>query len=378
MYLFGFSKKTKKRLSSGPLNIGLRRSKFTGNIPCHDNATERDDSSTDSSGGSSANSSNDMKKHQTNQQFQEKSSTTGRNDKPAQKRPVLETPAPQAQAQAQATENTKLPPLTTAMERLNVKENGISSAHSDDTLVRKAVTTEPTEPTKQQQQQAKNNGAWKSGDEKWNSSGINPDDLDTLLSMETQQRVEAQRERRDKAVAAVESAPTTPLRPTRLKFELPVTPSRSRSPSNQPITYPRARPRSHSEESHLSTDRRKPSDATSGRGGKQAERKRRHRRWSKLMGSDTEDDDGEETGAVAAKRKLELGAYVTLIKRPLPTMGYVRYIGPVEGEPGDWVGVELEHRVGNCDGLIKGQRFFKTDPQRGIFTKRFDLEVVVV
>ncbi|ORZ24082.1 hypothetical protein BCR42DRAFT_402214 [Absidia repens] len=352
MHLFGFSKKTKKRLSSGPLNLGLRRSKSTGNIPSHDNATERDDSSTDSSGGSSANSNNDMKKQQTDQQFQEKPSTIGRNEKPTQKGLVLETPAPQAQVQAQAADDTKLPPLTAAMDRLNIKENGIPSTHSDDSLVSKAVTTEPT---KQQPQQTKTGGgAWKSGgDEKWNSNGINPEDLDSLLSMETQQRVEAQRERRDKAAAAVESAPTTPLRPTRLKFELPVTPSRSRSPSNQPITYPRARP-----------------DLI----------------LKKVTCRSIVENHPMLLLDVAAENKLkenggtddELGAYVTLIKRPLPTMGYVRYIGPVEGEPGDWVGVELEHRVGNCDGLIKGQRFFKTDPQRGIFTKRFDLEVVVV
>jgi dynactin complex subunit len=33
--------------------------------------------------------------------------------------------------------------------------------------------------------------------------------------------------------------------------------------------------------------------------------------------------------------------------------------------------------VGNCDGSIKGHRYFTTDPQRGIFLKRFDVEAVV-
>ncbi|KAI8343886.1 CAP Gly-rich domain-containing protein [Chlamydoabsidia padenii] len=264
MPLFGFTKKTKKRLSSGQLRLGLRKVKSTGNIAADDS-----DSSTDSD--------------------------------------ELENYPPKQSQKA---------------------TQGSANSTPDD-------TPRSNSPGGQCNQ------------------GVNPDDLDFLLSMETQQRLDAQTER-DKL--------TLPPRPTRLKFELPVTPSRSRSPSNQPIAYPRARPyRSLSEEKTRS--HRKPEDAKSG------PRKPRHRRWSKLMGSD-DDSDSE-------KRQVEVGTYVRLLKRPLPTMGYVRYIGPVEGEPGDWIGVELQHRVGNCDGLIRGQRFFKTDPQRGIFLKRFDVEAVI-
>ncbi|KAI8344023.1 CAP Gly-rich domain-containing protein [Chlamydoabsidia padenii] len=175
-----------------------------------------------------------------------------------------------------------------------------------------------------------------------NYQGVDPNDLETLLSMETQQRVDAQTERN-------KTGP--PPRPSRLKFELPVTPSRSRSPNSQSMVYPRARPyRSLSEEGSISMNVRKQSD---------------------------DDSSSEQAEKARAKRHLEIGTYVTLIKRPLPTMGHVRYIGPVGDEPGDWIGVELEHRVGNCDGAIKGHRYFTTDPQRGIFLKRFDVEAVI-
>jgi hypothetical protein len=164
--------------------------------------------------------------------------------------------------------------------------------------------------------------------------GVDPNDLDALLSMETQQRVDAQTERNKTTTGP-------PLRPTRLKFELPVTPSRSRSPNNQPIAYPRARPyRSLSEEGSLSVQRNNQEGTKAGR-----RRKRRHHRWSRLIGSDTDEDSPSEQAEKArAKRHLEIGTYVSLIKRPLPTMGYVRYIGPVGDEPGEWIGVELEHR----------------------------------
>lgn len=173
-------------------------------------------------------------------------------------------------------------------------------------------------------------------------SGVDPNDLNALLSMETQQRVDAQTERNKTA--------GPPLRPTRLKFELPVTPSRSRSPNNQSIAYPRARPyRSLSEEGSISVHRNQQADAA-GKSGRR--RKRRHHRWSRLIGSDTDEDSSSEQAEKArAKRHLEIGTFVSLIKRPLPTMGYVRYIGPVGDEPGEWIGVELEHR-----GKINGMR----------------------
>ncbi|KAI8990163.1 hypothetical protein BDB01DRAFT_780223 [Pilobolus umbonatus] len=53
-----------------------------------------------------------------------------------------------------------------------------------------------------------------------------------------------------------------------------------------------------------------------------------------------EDDDKQE-------RKLsspEIGDKITLLKRPLPTMGVIKYMGPVQFADGIYVGIELESR----------------------------------
>ncbi|SAM08003.1 hypothetical protein [Absidia glauca] len=322
MHLFGFAKKTKtkKRPSSGQLRLGLRKVKSTGNI-----ASDDSDSSLDSRSDNSDTENIPSGQHQ-------KSLVPSTSPKPPQSK-QLQALKP-ALKKAESVPN----PSRSADEALVVSKEDARGLDKTQTLTTRC------------------------------NEGVDPNDLDALLSMETQQRLDAQTER-DKLES---SLPPTP-RPTRLKFELPVTPSRSRSPSNQPIAYPRARPyRSLSEERVASVNRKQPDDAKSS-----GPRKQRHKRWSKLMGSDSDDETCSTHDKVRAKRQVEVGTYVRLLKRPLPTMGYVRYIGPVEGEPGDWIGVELQHRVGNCDGLIKGQRFFKTDPQRGIFLKPYDVEAVI-
>lgn len=298
MHLFGFSKKakTKKRLSSGQLRLGLRKVKSTGNI-----ASDDSDSSLDSRSDNSDAENIPSGQHQksvvpsTNQNFPQ--SKQHQALKPALK-PALKK-----------TESVPNPPRSTD-EALVVSKEDERGLDKNQTLTTRC------------------------------NGGVDPNDLDALLSMETQQRLDAQTER-DKLES---SLPPTP-RPTRLKFELPETPSRSRSPSNQPIAYPRARPyRSLSEERAMSVNRKQPDDAKSS-----GPRKQRHKRWSKLMGSDSDDDTCSTHDKARAKRQVEVGTYVRLLKRPLPTMGYVRYIGPVEGEPGEWIGVELQHR-GNGSG----------------------------
>ncbi|KAG1048805.1 hypothetical protein G6F43_008828 [Rhizopus delemar] len=161
-------------------------------------------------------------------------------------------------------------------------------------------------------------------------------DLNLLLSMETQARMDAMAEKEKESL----------IRPTTIKFELPVTPPRSRSPNR--LTYPRARPyRSLPEEGLIMA----------------AEKKRSS--WRNLF----KEEEQEEA-------YVTMDSYVRLKLRPLPTFGYVRYMGGVHFGKGEWVGVELDHRVGNCDGSVDGQRYFTTDHHRGIFCKRNDLEAI--
>ncbi|KAI8077801.1 uncharacterized protein BX664DRAFT_389394 [Halteromyces radiatus] len=314
MHLFGFSKKTKKT------TFFKEFGSWTTKVDADD--TSSDSSSSNSSNNNNNNNNNDGNNIDKAHQILRKSLDSAMNEKASQE--LLE-----------ASKSEIAPPLSPSK---HVKPPTVTIDQPSETKEEKAKTS------------IMNN----------NQTSF---DLNTLLSLETQQRLDAQTER-DKST-------DTPPRPTRLKFALPETPTRSRSPNNQHITYPRARPyRSLSAEG----DRRQ--DESGGR-TKSGRRRRRHRRWSLLMGSDTDDDDEKEERERAMKRHLEIGTYVRLIKRPLPTYGHVKYIGPVGNEPGDWIGVELEHRVGNCDGSIKGQHYFKTDPQRGIFLKRFDVEAVI-
>jgi len=152
--------------------------------------------------------------------------------------------------------------------------------------------------------------------------------------------------------AGGDDAATAP-RQSRLKFALPETPARTRSPNRS-----RSSTRSHSPNRQPAALRySKP-------------RKSSRTRWSLSGGSDTSDDD-ESTYL-----PITIGARVELLRRPLPTQGYVRYLGKLAGQEGTWVGVELDSRVGKNDGSVDGQRYFQTDSQRGIFVREDDLVVL--
>ncbi|KAI8876580.1 hypothetical protein K501DRAFT_261932 [Backusella circina FSU 941] len=137
-------------------------------------------------------------------------------------------------------------------------------------------------------------------------------------------------------------------RPSRLKFELPKTPSRSKSPAHNhppPSIYLTPQPQKNR------------------RGSKTGRRSR----WS-IGSSDVSDEEPEAIPAVGDK--------VELLRRPLPTMGTIKYIGPVEFANGTHVGIELESRLGKSDGSIDGVRYFRTDPQRGLFIKPGDFKIL--
>lgn len=49
-------------------------------------------------------------------------------------------------------------------------------------------------------------------------------------------------------------------------------------------------------------------------------------------------------------------------------IGIVRYVGKIAGAKGQWLGLELtDGCVGNSDGMMKGKRYFKCEPNKGMF-----------
>jgi hypothetical protein len=120
-------------------------------------------------------------------------------------------------------------------------------------------------------------------------------------------------------------------RPSRLKFELPTTPLRSRSLSNN---IPPISPSSSSSSAQVAMSAYLSPQSTKNRqqcqrGGKSGRGKPR---WS--IGSDE-----DENAPLPV-----LGDKIELLRRPLPTMGTIKYIGPVEFADGPYIGVELESR----------------------------------
>lgn len=149
-------------------------------------------------------------------------------------------------------------------------------------------------------------------------------------------------------------------RPTRLKFELPSSPARSRSPSAPALsTFNATQSVNYLSPQQTTTKQRKR------RGSKG-----RKSKWSIGTNSDISDDD--EVVSVLPV----LGDKVELLRRPLPTMGIIKFIGPVQFADCPYIGVELESRLGKNDGSVDGIRYFRTDPQRGIFVKADDFIIL--
>ncbi|KAI8089260.1 uncharacterized protein BX664DRAFT_263824 [Halteromyces radiatus] len=146
------------------------------------------------------------------------------------------------------------------------------------------------------------------------------------------------------------SSPNSP-RKSRLTFELPETPIRAKFATTQVSTT-------------KSSSRRR-----------RRTRSPKHKyRWglggSKDSASDSDEEDDSQAGMPI------VGAKVELLRRPLPTLGRIKFIGNVQFSKGTWVGVELESRLGQNDGSVDGIRYFQTDPQRGIFVKPDGLKLI--
>lgn len=154
--------------------------------------------------------------------------------------------------------------------------------------------------------------------------------LELLLSMETQARMDAQaKKEQDQLEQSQQQDTTLAPRPTKIKFELPVTPPRSRSPANPRLQYPRARPvRSLPEEGLTANALRHPLPLNN-------KSKSRRAGWRQLF-SDREEDE-------ALPLFITMDSRVRLKLRPLPTFGYVRFMGGVDFGAGEYIGVELDH-----------------------------------
>lgn len=126
-------------------------------------------------------------------------------------------------------------------------------------------------------------------------------DLDVLLSLETQARVDHQERVKMQEIKPISS---------RLKFDLPLTPPKPKSP-----------------DSTTTTKRRWSLPII-------MNNKNRRFTWSKLFTNNKQQQ----------RSSIVLGSKVKLFKRPLPLIGTVKYMGQVHFDTGEWLGVELDYR----------------------------------
>ncbi|KAI9492673.1 hypothetical protein BDB00DRAFT_788499 [Zychaea mexicana] len=201
---------------------------------------------------------------------------------------------------------------------------------------------------------------------KFSDSVVN--DLELLLSMETQARMDAleARQRQEEEAAA-----TNAVKSRRLTFELPARPDTKTPPNTSNTTNS--------------------SNINNNSNNKLSLLPSKNRRGSlgSIYSSEDDGDEGYDNDSMCESGPtnddddfipppVHMNARVRLIRRPLPTYGSVRFIGQVDFAPGqEWIGVELDSRVGKNDGSVKGKRYFTTDRDRGIFVLRENLSVVV-
>lgn len=158
-------------------------------------------------------------------------------------------------------------------------------------------------------------------------------DMELLLSLETQARMDCQEEKEKKQLQSS-------IRPCKIKFALPITPPRSKSPD--PNIFHATRQRRWS----LPDDKKKYSG--------------RLTRWSKLIKQQQQEEaqnnkmiqqsdsssssSSEEDLVLNIQDIIVLGSKVKLFKRPLPIIGIVKYVGKVHFDSGEWLGIELTSR----------------------------------
>lgn len=153
---------------------------------------------------------------------------------------------------------------------------------------------------------------------------------DALLPMDTAGK------ENDAKKEEVDSAASVAPRPTRLRFALPDTPSRTKPPGQHRLSAIQGSGNVNNNTLNMAqrASARK-------RGGSRRAKSPGRSRWS--LGYNTSDSSDDESGGKVKQVPL-VGQKVELLRRPLPTQGTIKYIGEVEFAKGTWVGVELESR----------------------------------
>ncbi|XP_076804212.1 uncharacterized protein LOC143448378 [Clavelina lepadiformis] len=65
---------------------------------------------------------------------------------------------------------------------------------------------------------------------------------------------------------------------------------------------------------------------------------------------------------------IKIGQFVEVRHKSHVLCGTVRYKGHLNGEAGEWVGVELEYPLGKHNGCWRGREYFKCPSDCGLFT----------
>ena len=171
-------------------------------------------------------------------------------------------------------------------------------------------------------------------------------DLELLLSMETQARMDALEEREEQLQR----------RTTTLKFELPPTPRSimiddtptiPKRPNSVPVSDSPTSSKGWRRKIWIPTTTSSPvkrsnsvtTSTVSSRHGELNTNSTTNSTASSLCSKEEIDDK------TCIPQTLDLGSRVRLLRRPLPTYGHVRFIGTVDFAPGEeWIGVELDSR----------------------------------
>ncbi|KAI9302635.1 hypothetical protein BJ944DRAFT_242175 [Cunninghamella echinulata] len=160
-------------------------------------------------------------------------------------------------------------------------------------------------------------------------------------------------------------------RSTTLKFELPVAGSitRAKSPVHPSVSIESLNVAPHD----LSKKKKKQYPTTSSKKKNYKYSSSPNNKKSK-WGFHSDISDDEDTIMMTPI----IGAKVMLNRRPLPTFGTIQYVGRVDFAKGEWIGLELESRLGKNNGTVAGITYFTTDAQRGIFVRPDDFTIVSI
>ncbi|KAI9303197.1 hypothetical protein BJ944DRAFT_268806 [Cunninghamella echinulata] len=218
---------------------------------------------------------------------------------------------------------------------------------------------------------------------------ITADDMDLLLSLETQARMDHLAEQQEKEK---EKRFQQQQQSKKLKFALPDIPLRESSiyPNNQSKLDSNLTLDEHQHNDYIPIAKRwsLPEETIRQDMKKKNNNNQyfKNSKWMKFLSltsstygngnNNNSNGNHNQQEENHDQTELKYGCKVKLIRSPIKTTAYVRYVGPVHFAPGEWVGLELERAVGKNDGSVDGQRYFHTGAYRGIFLTRDELLVV--